>query len=351
MDVWYLESLVCPVDKGPLSRDGDALVSRAGRRYPVVDGVPVMLVPEAEQTIGVASSSLAAARGERSASGDRPPHLFLDSLGMSEDEKDRVAELARAGGAAVDPVVAFMVAATSGFAYKHLLGRLSEYPIPELRLPESDGATLLDLGCNWGRWSIAAARKGYSVTGIDPSLGAVMAARRVARQLGLPVRYVVGDARYLPFAADRFDVAFSYSVLQHLSKANVRTVLAEIRRVLRPGGRSLIQMPNWLGVRSLYHQARRRFRAARAFEVRYWGVSELKRVFESEVGPSSLSVDCYFGLGLQPIDAPLMSGTVRLAIALSERLREASRRVPAMARVADSVYVHSQIEKAVARAG
>ena len=38
---------------------------------------------------------------------------------------------------------------------------------------------LLDIGCSWGRWSLAAARKGYSVVGIDPSLGAVMAARRI----------------------------------------------------------------------------------------------------------------------------------------------------------------------------
>ena len=50
---------------------------------------------------------------------------------------------------------------------------------------------------------------------------------------------MVGDARALPFPDASFDAVFSYSVLQHLAKADVRTVVAEIRRVLRPGGTRL----------------------------------------------------------------------------------------------------------------
>lgn len=341
MDPWYLENLVCPLDRSPLSYRDGSLVSQAGQKYPVVDGVPVMLIAEAEQTIGVATSSLARAWGENVGVDLRASHLYLESLGISEAEKEGLVRLARSGGAEIDPVVAYMIGATSGITYKHLIGTLSEYPIPDLRLPDSDGGLLLDLGCNWGRWSIAAARKGYRVTGIDPSLGAIMAARRVARQLNLPIKYVVADARYLPFKDSSFGVAFSYSVLQHLSKANVVNALSQVRRVLRPHSMSLIQMPNWLGVRSLYHQARRKFREAKNFEVRYWSIRELKRVFEREVGPSVISVDCYFGLGLQKSDEHLMSPLVRCAIALSERLRSLSEKFRAIRYFADSVYVAS----------
>ncbi|MEX2399173.1 MAG: methyltransferase domain-containing protein [Rhodothermales bacterium] len=339
IDPWYLEQLVCPVDKTPLRVVDGALASQGGRTYPVVDGIPVMLVEEAEQTIGVASSSLAAARD--GLKGEKRDDLYLDTLGISEREKAELAEMAARENHPIDPVVAFMVAATSGFTYKHLVGKLSAYPIPELRLPPGGGAPLLDLGCNWGRWCVAAARKGYTVTGIDPSLGAVMAARRVARQMGLPIRGVVADARYLPFREASYEAVFSYSVLQHLSKDNVGVVLAEIERVLRPGGRSLIQMPHRIGVRSLYHQARRRFREPKDFEVRYWSVGELRERFEELVGPSDVSVDCYFGLGLQKSDRHLMPPTYRLAIDASERLRSASRRVGALTYLADSVYVES----------
>ena len=103
----------------------------------------------------------------------------------------------------IDPVVAYLIAATNGLMYRHLIGRLESYPIPDIDLPPGEGRTLLDVGCSWGRWSLAAARLGYTVIGIDPSLGAVMAARRVARQLNLAATFLVGDARHLPFAGRR----------------------------------------------------------------------------------------------------------------------------------------------------
>lgn len=167
VDPWYLGNLVCPIGKSPLSLRHGELVSREGRTYPIVDGIPVMLVAEAEHTIGIAAASLERARGK--AMDERAPALHLESLGISEHEKQQVLEPARSGDAPIDPVVACVVAATSGIAYRHLVGRLRTYPIPHLRLPESDGAEFLDIGCNWGRWSIAAARKGYNVVGVDPS--------------------------------------------------------------------------------------------------------------------------------------------------------------------------------------
>lgn len=340
MDPWYLENLVCPVEKTPLTPRDGRLVSQGGREYPVVDGVPVMLVKDADQTISVASSSLARAE-DPSAADPRAPEFYLESLFITDAEKERVLELARKSDGGTDPVVAYLLNTTSGYTYRHLLGKVREYPIPQLRLPDGNGTPLLDVGCNWGRWSIAAARKGYAVTGVDPSLGGVMAARRVANQLGVSNRYLVADARYLPFKDAAFGVVFSYSVLQHLSKDNARTAMAEVGRVLRPGGHSLIQMPNWLGVRCLYHQLRRRFREPRGFEVRYWGVGEMKRSLEAAVGPSTTSVDCYFGLGLQHSDRHLMPPMIRMAMSTSERLRAVSRKVGAIKYVADSLYVHS----------
>ena len=52
-----------------------------------------------------------------------------------------------------------------------------------------------------------------------------------------------------------FDVVFSYSVLQHLSKEDVRRVVAEIGRVLRPGGTAWIEMPNAHGPLNLVRRA------------------------------------------------------------------------------------------------
>jgi SAM-dependent methyltransferase/uncharacterized protein YbaR (Trm112 family) len=344
IDPWYLEHLRCPVDRSVLAWDGAQLVSAAGRAYPVVDGMPVMLRPDQPQTIGIARASIDRAMGTAGAIDVRAPDYYLESLGIGDGEKARIVELIAAGTAGVDPVVSMLVAATSGNAYAHLKGdaSLADYPIPTIGLPPGEGRSLLDLGCNWGRWCVAAARAGYRPVGIDPSLGGAMAARRVGRQLGLDMRFVVGDARWLPFAEASFDVVWSYSVLQHFSKADARQALDQVAQVLKPGGTVKIQMANWLGLRSLYHQARRGFREPASFDVRYWSRPELVDAFRAAIGPTTLSVDCYFGLGWQWVDMKYMRLAHKPILLASELLRRCSRLLTPMAHVADSVFCTSR---------
>jgi SAM-dependent methyltransferase len=314
------ELLVCPRDKQDLRREGTHLVCGRGHRYAVIEGVPVLLVSEAEQTHIEGARALAVAE-----SGDASS---LAQFNVGEGE--------------IDPFVRGTIGATNGGLYQHLVGTLTEYPIPRLRLPAGENRSFLEVGCNWGRWCIAAARRGYRPIGIDPSLKSIRAANRVARQLGIHANYVVADGRYLPFRDRSFDQVFSYSVLQHLSKENVRTALSDVRRALRPGGTALVQMPNVFGVRCLYHQIRRGFREARDFEVRYWRPAELLAAFTEKIGPSKLSVDGYFSLNVQPSDLRLLLPRYRAVVHASESLRWMSGRIPVLTNAADSLYITSQ---------
>jgi SAM-dependent methyltransferase/uncharacterized protein YbaR (Trm112 family) len=314
------ELLVCPRDKERLQRDGANLVCRQGHRYTVIDDVPILLVSEAEQTHIEGTRALAAAElGDASS---------LPKFDVQPGE--------------IDPFVKNVISATNGSLYQHLVGKLKEYPIPGLRLPPGNGRLLLEVGCNWGRWCIAAARAGFRPIGIDPSLKAIRAANRVARQLGIKAEYAVADGRYLPFRENTFDQIFSYSVLQHISRENVATSLAEMRRVLTVDGGVLVQMPNMFGLRCLYHQARRGFRGERDFEVRYWKPSELLAAFSSSIGPSELSVDGFFSLNVQPNDLHLLPARYRALVRTSEVLRRLSNKIPALVKVADSLYVSAR---------
>ena len=299
--------LVCPRDRTPL-RDG---ACERGHEYPVVDGVPVLLVDE-----------------------ETPTHAACG----------RVEVLPPPPREGIDPFVQEVIGATCGRLYEHLIADLPDYPIPELRLPPGGGRTFLEVGSNWGRWCVAASRRGYVPTGIDPSLKGVQAARRVAQQLGVDAQYVVGDARRLPFADASFDVVFSYSVFQHFSKRDALAAFDEIGRVLKPGGESLVQMANLYGARSLWNQAReRRFREPRTlFDVRYWGPLELKRELERRVGPTQLSVDGFFTLNPQPTDLALLPARYRAVVHVSEALRRVSRVGRPLPYVADSVYARSR---------
>jgi SAM-dependent methyltransferase len=305
-----------------------------------VDGIPVMLLADKEQTIGIARASIERAQGSPGIIDQRAPEYYLETLGISEEEKKRLVELVTKRLGKIDPAVSMLIGATSGSAYAHIIGDagLSDYPIPKIQMPPSNGRELLDIGCSWGRWSISAARAGYSVVGLDPSLGAVMAARRVAKELSLDIKHVVGDARWLPFPADSFDSIHSYSVLQHLAKDDARKAFGEVGRVLHNDGVAVIQMANRVGVRNFQNQLRRRFRETEGFEVRYWSLAELRESFEDRVGPTTITVDCYFGLGWQWSDYPYMLGRHKVILIASEMLKRLSTVAPFMRHAADSVY-------------
>lgn len=250
----------------------------------------------------------------------------------------------------IDPFVQSEIVRSCGNLYRHLEGRLTRYPIPELPLPRGEGSRLLDLGCNWGRWSIAAALKGYVVVGLDPSLDALLAARRVAIQLGTSLVPVAGDARFLPFRDDSFEVVFSYSVLQHMSRPDVGLCLNESSRVTVPNGSVVVQMPNRFGVRQVFNQLRRGLRRdTNPFRVRYSSPNELRSLFEASIGPTHLQIDGFFSLNPQRTDLDMMGPFNATVIRTSEALRGVSRAMPWLSSVADSLYVRATNFKAYQR--
>src|SRR5580700_347845 len=212
IDARLLALLECPRDRSELRLERDHLYCAHGHIYPVVNGVPVFLLAEREQTIGIATASLAAAE---SATGGP---LYIDTLGLAEEQKRGIERDWNAAGS-IDPAISYLIGATSGWGYVNLVGRLASYPIPDIPVERSNGELLLDVGSNWGRWSVSAARKGWRVVGIEPSLGAIMAAKRAFSTPDLDIAWVCGDARFLPFKPDLFRCAFSYSVIQHFSEA------------------------------------------------------------------------------------------------------------------------------------
>jgi SAM-dependent methyltransferase len=311
---------------------------KSGHKFPVVQGVPVLIRNDVPHTIWMAEASLKLA--EQAAEGKRTDAFFVETLGLSPAQRDSVRALAAsASPGQFDPVVAYLVSATNGIAYAHLIGNLDRYPIPEIALPTGSGGYLLDIGCSWGRWSIAAARKGYVPVGLDPSLGAVLAAKRLSAQLGTPYFGVVADARHLPFREESFDAVYSYSVLQHFAKADAIQALREAKRVSKAKALLLVQMASAWGVRSFQHQLRRRFREPRGFEVRYWTPAEVKAQFTKLFGAVEVFPDCYFGLGLQKSDMQFMPVSTRTIIRASEALKAVARTVPPIKGLADSLFV------------
>ncbi|MBF5002402.1 bifunctional 2-polyprenyl-6-hydroxyphenol methylase/3-demethylubiquinol 3-O-methyltransferase UbiG [Nocardia sp. BSTN01] len=97
------------------------------------------------------------------------------------------------------------------------------------------GAKVLDVGCGGGFTAEYLAKRGAVVSGIDASAELIGAARKHASTVTeLPIDYTVGTAEQLPYEDASFDIVTCVDVLEHV--IDVSQVVAEIHRVLKPGG-------------------------------------------------------------------------------------------------------------------
>jgi SAM-dependent methyltransferase len=93
-------------------------------------------------------------------------------------------------------------------------------------------AQILDLGCGSGQDADELRRRGHHVIGLDRTAALLAFARRQSAVLPL----ICADMRRLPLRGGSFDGIWAAASLIHLPKANVKTVLADLRRLTRPGG-------------------------------------------------------------------------------------------------------------------
>jgi SAM-dependent methyltransferase len=96
----------------------------------------------------------------------------------------------------------------------------------------------LEHGCGFGRIAIYLADRGWDTWGVDFALEGLVQ----ARSLDSRIRLLGADVRSLPVKDEAFDCAVSIGVVEHL-KEGPHQALAELRRVLKPGGRALITVP------------------------------------------------------------------------------------------------------------
>lgn len=144
------------------------------------------------------------------------------------------------------------------------------------RLAAAGDGPLLDVGCGMGRYLAAGARAGREVFGVDAALYQLVLARKLLREEGLEAQFCLADARDLPFEQGLFASAVATDLLEHV--ADPGAVIAEIGRVLRPGGLAYFTTPNRYSLTSEPH-------------VGIWGLGYMPRPWADRLVERRLGID------------------------------------------------------------
>jgi len=113
------------------------------------------------------------------------------------------------------------------------------------------GQRVLEVGCGAGTDLVRFARHGARATGIDLAPSSIALAKQNFAYAGLSADLLVADGETLPFRDGSFDLVYAHGVVQYTSSD--RALVAECRRVLRPGGLAVFQVYNrvsWLNALS-----------------------------------------------------------------------------------------------------
>lgn len=112
--------------------------------------------------------------------------------------------------------------------------------------PVAPGDHVLDVGCGSGVFSDAMAGRGAHVLGIDANADAITYAQKTFQRPTLTFRRGLLDELDLP--AESFDKASCLEVIEHVYEDQVRKLLDDLLRILRPGGLLFLTTPNYRGL-------------------------------------------------------------------------------------------------------
>jgi glycosyltransferase involved in cell wall biosynthesis/SAM-dependent methyltransferase len=123
---------------------------------------------------------------------------------------------------------------------RHRYGQYAPWMRDVMEFDRHAGERVLEIGGGLGTDLVQFAKGGAVVTDLDLSAGHLDLARENFALRGLHGEFVLHDAEKLPFDAGTFDLVYSNGVLHHTP--NTTSAVAEIRRVLKPGGLAIVMV-------------------------------------------------------------------------------------------------------------
>jgi ubiquinone/menaquinone biosynthesis C-methylase UbiE len=199
-----------------------------------------------------------------------------------------------------------------------------------LALVGNGPGSVLDAGMGPGRLCVELAKQGWTPSGVDAADEMVAVARR--RLPDAAARLIRAEIEALPFPDERFDAVTATGVLEY---TDVPRVLAEVARVLRPGGLAVVSYPNPSALYGIWKSrvwytgirvAKRSLRRPGAAFPRGGGLLSPER-FEQLLAGANLLMTAAKHASYLLLPTPLDLAAPRLAMRLGERLERSGPRL------------------------
>jgi 2-polyprenyl-6-hydroxyphenyl methylase/3-demethylubiquinone-9 3-methyltransferase len=126
-----------------------------------------------------------------------------------------------------------------GYAKNNICKALN---INDKKLKPFSGLDFLDVGCGGGLVSVPMHFLGANVTGIDPGIKNIEAAKAYAKRKDLPINFISATAEELEKTGAKFDVILAIEVIEHV--ANYKFFLKKLASMLKPNGVLIITTLN-----------------------------------------------------------------------------------------------------------
>ena len=154
------------------------------------------------------------------------------------------------------------------------------------RMRIGPGATVIDVGCGAGRHSFEAYRRGADVIAFDQNAEELADVDTMLQAMGAAgeapksakAQVVVGDALDLPYPDCYFDSVIASEILEHVP--DDKAAIAELARVLKPGGTLAVTVPRWLPERICWLLSDA-YHANEGGHIRIYRADELRAKLES----------------------------------------------------------------------
>jgi len=113
-------------------------------------------------------------------------------------------------------------------------------------MPDDRNLKVLDVGCGTGRGTLLLKQRGYCVTGIDYTKEMLEIAKKKINQSEQGKVFLgQGNAKALPFKDNTFDCVISLNFVHMFGIEPQRVLIAEMSRVLKPGGTLIVEFDNY----------------------------------------------------------------------------------------------------------